>query len=117
MVWLGSLLLALCIFVYARVRGGRTLGYDREAYLGSLIAEELSGVGQHAARGALYFRPHGERAVAYGTLWLKRGHDVFIEKVFGRIEIEKGRTPSFFLKRIALHREELRGTKEGTIEE
>ena len=50
-------------------------------------------------------KPHGKRTLAAGVVMVKRGQDVFIRRVYGRIQSEKGRASSFFLKQIAEHKE------------
>ena len=52
--------------------------------------------------------PHGKRALVSGGTLLKKGHDAFLEKIFGGIEVEKGKVTSFFVKRIAEQKELLR---------
>ncbi len=58
-------------------------------------------------------RPHGKSIVRGSYRILRRGHDIFIERVYGRIRIDKGRASSFFLKQIAEHQEKGAGHKRG----
>jgi hypothetical protein len=57
-------------------------------------------------------KPHTDRALLYVKRVSKLGHDKFIDRVFGKTEQHRGKTASFFLKYIAEHKEEHRGTPE-----
>ena len=69
---------------------------------------------EHLSRLATHARPHGEKAVFHGTALVKKGHALFVEQIFGRIAVEKGNVTYFFLKRIAEHKESLRGKGAGS---
>lgn len=108
--WLLSLVVLVGIVVYA----GRKCGSDAVPIedtprnLADFIAIELARMTGHLSRGVVRLRPHGEMIIMQSSVVLKKGHDIFIEKIFGRIVIEKGKAASFFLKRIAEHKEALR---------
>ena len=108
--WLLSLALLLGIFFYARNHRGAPAFSPKEIpeSFSDFIAIELTRMGGHLSRLVQYARPHGEKVIATGGTFLKKGHDIFIEKIFGRMVIEKGNAASFFLKRIAEHKEALR---------
>ena len=108
--WLLSLVTLGGVVFYARSRDTSPVSSEeRSTDWRDFIAIELTRMVGYISRLFDYARPHGERAVFHGTVVLKKGHDLFIEKVFGGIEIEKGKAASFFLKRIAEHKESLRG--------
>lgn len=46
-------------------------------------------------------RPHGEMLAEVGMRVIERGHRIFVERVYGRIQVEQGKASSFFLKHIA----------------
>jgi hypothetical protein len=108
--WLLSLATLVGIVWYAYRRGDRMSVAPEEIpkNLAEFIAIELTRMTGHLARGIVHVRPHGERVVFHGAVFLKKGHAVFIEKIFGRMDVEKGNVTSFFLKRIAEHKESLR---------
>ena len=115
--WLVSLLLLIGIFGYARTREVMSISADVPENFRDFIAIELARIGEYFLHGFAQARPHGERVIAGSTILLKKGHDLFIEKIIGRIEVEKGKTASFFLKRIVEYKESLRGEKDKTIVE
>jgi hypothetical protein len=52
------------------------------------------------------WRPLANWTIDKSAHYVTRGHDMFMERVYGRVEIERGKAASFFLKRIAEHKEE-----------
>lgn len=56
--------------------------------------------------------PHARRVSAHIVSISKWGHDTFTDRVFGKTALVPGKTASFFLKYIAEHKEEVRGTPE-----
>lgn len=116
-LWLISLVLLVGIIVYARRKEASFAASFEEMpdSFADFIAIELTRMTGHLSRGATQLRPHGERVIAQSTVFLKKGHDIFIEKIFGRMEIEKGNVVSFFLKRITEHKESLRQKGRGKL--
>ena len=110
-LWLLSLAMFVGIVAYAYHKGERTESVTEEIpkNFADFIATELTRMTGHLAHGARRARPHGERLVFHGAVLLKKGHSVFTEKILGRMDVEKGNVTSFFLKRIAEHKESLRG--------
>ncbi len=110
-LWLFALIILVGIVVYGFHTKGSTNVSSEDAPTNwcNFLAIELTRMAGYISHLLIHARPHGEKAVAHGTIFLKKGHDMFIEKIFGRIEVEKGKAASFFLKRIAEHKETLRG--------
>ena len=108
-IWLLSLAVILGLFFYARHRRGTSVlaPANTTENLNDLFVGELRGISDEVMRGIAHIRPHGARVVLHGSVLIKKGHNMLIEKAFGRIAIEKGKTSSFFLKRIAEHKESL----------
>ena len=108
--WFLSLVALVGIVVYAGRKGGShaTPFEDAPRSFADFIAIELTRMIGHLSRGVRRLRPHGEMIIMQSSVVLKKGHDIFIEKIFGHIAIEKGKAASFFLKRIAEHKEALR---------
>jgi hypothetical protein len=107
--WLLSLATLGGVVIYARSNSALPLSSDEqpEDWRG-FVAIELTRMVGYVSHLFHYARPHGERAIFHSTVAIQKGHDLFIEKVFGRVVIEKGKAASFFLKRIAEHKESLR---------
>ena len=115
--WLGSILVLVGIFLYACTRTSTSISENVPGSFKDFVAIEMVRTSGELLHGLAQARPHGERAFAEGVMLFQRGHAMFIEKVFGRLEIEKGKAGSFFLKRIAENKESLRGEKDKTIVE
>lgn len=106
LLWIGSLLLILTIVVLAAVR--RTVPVTTEVSFADLVRDELSWIVDHLrmiTRGAFN---KGSALLVSGAMPLRRGNELFIERVFGKMKIERGRASSFFLKRIAEHKDIVR---------
>lgn len=116
-LWLLSLAILIGMVVYAHRKDDRSrpASQDAPVSFADFIAIELTRMTGHLVRGAFHLRPHGERVIAESRVFIRRGHDVFIEKIFGRLDVEQGQVTSFFLKRIAEHKEALRGKKRGKM--
>lgn len=107
--WLLSFAALIGIIVYAHGRSPVMISSEEmPADWRDFIAIELTRMVGHLSRLATHARPHGERVVFHGTALFQKGHDLFIEKIFGLLHVEKGNVTSFFLKRIAEHKESLR---------
>lgn len=117
--WLLSLALLVGIYVYAYTRKNVgnlvTSPEETPASFADFVATELTRMTGHLSHGAIRLRPYAEWAITQSRIFLGKGHNIFAEKVFGRMEIEKGKVVSFFLKRIAEHQEALRGKKREDI--
>lgn len=106
-IWLTALLVLFGMLIVAHFRMSR----DSSANIrvpndfGEFLSMELHDVESQFRRLVHVFRPHGKQAVSYVVLVSRRGYDVFIERIFGRTEITKGKTTSFFLKHISEHKE------------
>ncbi|HEY9585621.1 MAG TPA: hypothetical protein VJJ02_03485 [Candidatus Paceibacterota bacterium] len=105
-----SLAALIGIFFYARSRSRTPMFFPGETPedFGDFIAIELMRMSGGLSRLLRHVRPHGERVLMTSGLYFKKGHDIFIEKVFGHIAVEPGKAASFFLKRIAEHKDALR---------
>ncbi|MDO8521019.1 MAG: hypothetical protein Q7S52_02800 [bacterium] len=110
-IWLFSLVVVIGIAFYARFKQQVPLPISGDATsdLDDFFVGELRGMSNELLRGVARFRPHGERVIIQGGVLIRKGHNMLIEKAFGRIAVEKGKASSFFLKRIAEHKDELRG--------
>ncbi len=102
-LWASSLVLVIGMIAYAhwKKESLRAVLQTTPDGLGELVVEELRETGVYLLRGAVRLRPHGERIIVESGVLLKKGHNMLIEKAFGRVATEKGGTSSFFLKRIA----------------
>jgi len=56
----------------------------------------------------VHTRPHRARVRGHAVVLFGRGKNIFMERVYGRVMKERGKTASFFLKHIAEHQETLR---------
>jgi hypothetical protein len=106
--WIVSALLCALLLLYARFLLSR-LGVSKEIgahnNLRDIIALEIVALRDDGARFVRFMTPHGKRSLSLGARVCRRGHDVFMRRVYGRIHLEKGRASSFFLKQIVEHKE------------
>lgn len=71
---------------------------------GEFIADQCHEVLYRIERGAHRAKPHVRNLSIVLVKYSERGHDFFVERVFGRMEAKKGVSTSFFLKSIAEHK-------------
>lgn len=113
-LWIIALLILAGVVVYAHMRPkSQALPSSGGASdLSRMMAGEILEMGGLIWNKTLLLRPHGERVISEGVVLWKRGHNLLVEKAFGRVMTEKGKTSSFFLKRIAEIKEvkETKGT-------
>lgn len=106
-IWIVSALTLLSIVIYARkcaaVRDITAL--QAEVRFSDVVTREITTLHRDFYKLLDAARPHGERSLSAGLVMVKRGQDLFISRVYGRIQSEKGRASSFFLKQIAEHKE------------
>ncbi|OGZ07211.1 MAG: hypothetical protein A2942_03790 [Candidatus Lloydbacteria bacterium RIFCSPLOWO2_01_FULL_50_20] len=116
-IWLLSLAVVSGILVYAHRKNTdlRVSPEDVLASFADFLALELSHMIDQLSYGAVRVRPHGIRILTQSRIFLERGHDIFLEKIFGRLDVEKGNVTSFFLKRIAEHQAALRRKDGGRV--
>lgn len=114
MTWAGSLAIMIGILFYGQLLAKRSASRGGEvvANWSDLIRKESIAAWRYALLVMHALHPHAKRAVVSLVVIARRSHDMFIERVFGHIEVEKGKTASFFLKRIAEHKEVTRGNIE-----
>ncbi len=107
-IWLMALLVLGGTLVYAHFRMKRA-HYILEVRVPSDFSEflslELHDIILCLRRMMHTARPHAKRATGYAVLVSRRGYDLFIERIFGRKEVTRGKTTSFFLKHISEEKE------------
>lgn len=107
-IWSLSLTVVLTIIIlaYARVRhdevavGTGALPSKFVEFFGDQFHDLIA----HASRALHHVKPHAAQVAVTALSFSKRGHDLFIERVFGRVERKRGSAGSFFLKHIAEER-------------
>lgn len=107
-IWLVALFVLSSTLAYAHIRMKRVHTFAQARVpndFSEFIAQELHDISLHLRRAAHVMRPHGKQAVGYAVLLSRRGYDMFTERVFGRMEVTKGKTTSFFLKHISENKE------------
>ncbi len=104
-------MLALSLFALLRMRGVPA-HFSRHVSpfhleLPGFVHLQVEEFFRHLHSAAKHTEPHARqlRVVIIGVV--TRGHDYFIERIFGRIVRERGKASSFFLKHIAEHKEGL----------
>lgn len=102
-LWVGSLLAMSGIIAFAVFR--RSTYATSETTFVDFVRGEMYHV-------AVFFRAivfsalkNGSALIISGAGPLRRGNEMFMERMFGRVKIERGRASSFFLKRIAEHKD------------
>jgi hypothetical protein len=104
-IWSLSLMVVVAIiaFAYSRMRhdevavGGVALPSKFVEFFGDQFHDMFA----HVSRVLHHVRPHAAQVGMLALSLSKRGHDLFVERVFGRIELKRGSASSFFLKHIA----------------
>ena len=109
-IWVFALALVIAIMVFASSRARRcevTLesGVTPTQFT-EFFGDQFHDMLVHAVKGFHHVKPHATQMGMSAFAFSKRGHDLFVERVFGRMELKRGNTVSFFLKHIA---EERRG--------
>lgn len=102
-----GVVLATLGMVFFRVRGGALVSLRMRApsNLGEFFTDQLHEVLVRFFTAVHHIKPHARQLGMTALLYTKKGHDLFVERVFGRIELPRGGTVSFFLKHIAEHKE------------
>jgi len=110
--WLSSFVVMATLFAAGKFfQIKRTLEHVPESFQ-DLIHEEWERARRYCGRHALRVEPHARKFFGAGTSYVRRRHDLFIERVFGRTGVEKGKMTSFFLKHIAEGKEGKRNKRE-----
>ncbi len=113
LIWLSSLLAMLILSLCALLRlRGASANFvsripSRSPELPAFIRLQIEELFRHLHVVAKRSEPHARRLSVVVISLGKRGHDYFIERIFGRIIRERGKASSFFLKHIAEHKEAL----------
>jgi hypothetical protein len=95
-------------FAHSRMRhneltvGGVPLPSKFVEFIGDQFHDMLS----HVSQAIHHVKPHAAQVAVTALSFTKRGHDMFVERVFGRIELKRGNAASFFLKHIAEHKKQ-----------
>ena len=109
-IWIGSLLVMLLVIMLgggkeaSRVMSNAQIPED----LGEFVRDTLSHSMSRFSRTAGILKPHIDRVTQVFVVVGRKGHDTFIDRVFGRTNATPGRASSFFLKNIAEHKAEAR---------
>ncbi len=112
-VWALSIAILFAVTLYAYHRAQRVpLPRYVPRSLSDFVHEALSHLAIHLHSAAGTAKPHARRFSETLISISRRGHDVFIDRVFGRMSQERGRSASFFLKYIAEHKEREEGSPE-----
>jgi hypothetical protein len=110
-IWLLSLfiLIAITAFAFYSSRATNNLA-DTPEDLNEFIREAFAHIIGNVAYAAVSAKPHADRVAAFFYSYGKLGHEIFTERVFGRLVREPGNAASFFLKYIAEHKENTKGS-------
>lgn len=117
-IWGISGLMLVAFLVYAWRRREQLSPSRRDQSLPSLshvVWQEVAATKEVVSRVMGGARPHGLKLVSSSTYLILQGRKFFMSRIYGIIKIEKGLTPSFFLKQIAEHRDERRQDFDRTI--
>jgi hypothetical protein len=113
-IWLASLITIMGIVLYGRTLHNRSFQTHEHPsiHLHDLIAHEVSELNKVFLSLLETAKPHGVRTARAGLVMIKRGQELIIHRVYGRMKVEKGRTSSFFLKHISEHKEQTKSERE-----
>lgn len=108
-IWTLSLVILSAIlgFAFASKKKNATNtqnGASSGASFGEFLGEQCHDMLYHVQKGIHHMKPHARYYSHVAIGYSRRGHDFFVERVFGRVEIKKGISTSFFLKSIAEHK-------------
>ncbi len=107
-IWTLSLVVMMVLIVLGK-KSSQTLDYAEVPQdLSEFVRETLYRSAYHFSHVIHKVRPHASRALDVVVVVGKKGHDTFIDRVFGKRRREKGSASSFFLKNIAEHKVETR---------
>ena len=113
-VWLGSLTTIIAIVFYGRFLYARR-AHEHEhvpVHIHDLLAHEIVNLNKEFSKLIESAKPHGVRTARVGLVIIKRGKELFVRRIYGRMKIEKGSTSSFFLKHISEHKEQIKKEQE-----
>lgn len=105
-IWLVSLVTILGIVTYGWILYRRSFHAQVHTplRLHDIFTHEVSQMHKDFYKLLAHMRPHGVRTARAGLVMIKRGQELFIHRVYGRMKIEKGSASSFFLKHITEHK-------------
>jgi hypothetical protein len=113
-IWSLSLIVLSAIsgfaFAYKKNNGNAApqSGMSLPSSFGDFLADQCHDVFYYIQKGVHHAKPHARNLGIVIVKYSQRGHDLFVERVFGRIETKKGVSTSFFLKSIAEHKVDTR---------
>ena len=108
-IWIMSLASIVGVLLYGRMiqhqRGDEASNRAAESptSFSEVVSHELATLNRDIRALIDALKPHGVRTIASGVTIVRKGQEVFISRVYGRIKTQKGRASSFFLKQIAEH--------------
>lgn len=109
-IWAFSLAIVVAIMVFASSRmRRRNVPLPRgvtPTQLTEFFGDQFHDMLVYAVKGFHHAKPHAAQIGMTVFTFSKRGHDLFVEHVFGRMERKQGNTVSFFLKHIAEHKKQ-----------
>lgn len=117
LIWLLALAVMAGIVFSARTKSGENMYEGKRALrLGDLASKEAHLLLRDTVSLVNDIRPHGARAFRSGLVFVRRGQDFFIARVYGKMQMQKGSASSFFLKQIAEHQGQSVGRARGARE-
>ena len=104
-IWILSLVVMLALIMIGKKSSLPALDYAQAPQdLGEFVRETLYRSVGRFSQVMHKVRPHASRALDVFVVVGKKGHDTFIDRVYGKLRAEKGTASSFFLKNIAEHK-------------
>jgi hypothetical protein len=103
LIWIASLA-TMAGIAWHGSRGVRTGTSPAGIRLSDLASKEAHLLLRDTVAFLEDMRPHGARALSQGIVFVRRGQDFLIARVYGKIKVHKGSASSFFLKQIAEHK-------------
>ena len=102
-IWILSLVVMLALIMLGK-KSSQVLDYAQAPQdLSEFVRETLYRSADRFSQVIHKVRPHASRALDVFVVVGKKGHDTFIDRVYGKLRAEKGTASSFFLKNIAEH--------------
>ena len=106
-IWIASLLVMLTLVLLGKRASSREFNYAQPPHdLGEFVRDTLYISADRFSHLLQMAQPYALRVLEAFAVVGRKGHDTFIDRVFGKRSAEKGTASSFFLKNIAEHKAE-----------
>ena len=111
-IWALSAFTLVGVIVFSYKHRSQTSPKQIPQDFNAFIHDALSHLAAHTTSAVGTAKPHAHRFLSQVLSVIHSTQTKFTEQVFGKINKERGKTASFFLKYIAEHKETTRGSQD-----